>query len=130
MATVADYAILRTDTVSLASTGAPGTLQDLEVPWSIPSNFVAGTNLARPMLTLDVAVTEGTRLVVKLKRPNDATGPIIMDGEFAQGFFGQHFHPFEMPTSFNVDSVLRFEPSGGPLRLRYVIMWHQVTVSD
>lgn len=126
MATVADYAVLRTETVHLADPFVPGSLRELEVPWQIPENFVVGKNLARPILTLDVAIIEETKLTVKMKEG------VIFSGTFAKGFFGQHHEPFTFPTtfSFSFSNALRFQPSGGPMRLRYVIMWHQVTVSD
>lgn len=130
MATVADYAVLRNQTARLSSLSQAGTVPELRVPWSIPQNFVAGTNLARPLLALDIAIEEQTDVAIKLVRSGDATGPVIARGNFTKGFFGQHLEPFLMPNSFNNQSELVFEPEGGPMRIRHVIVWFQVSVPD
>jgi hypothetical protein len=129
--TVADYAVLRDEPVEVGA----GNPSFETTPWFRPSNFVAGTNLAKAILAFKVQalpITSGgttfapsmTYNIRQITVPSvviDRGGPITSDmvharwETFPATGFGQN-----LGTSF------LFTVNAGRARFSDIILWYQV----
>lgn len=125
MATVTDYQVIHEGRLHL---DAATNNHDATLTWKMPSNFVVGTGLARPIIAFMVAPSEGAHLTVFINNREI----------FAPTFTGFHytgfFHPFSANAafpegaSFSTNTPVRLSVSQGSISIDDVTMWYQISI--
>jgi len=122
MAAVADYQVLFDGRFTLAGSNKSKTLT-----FSMPSNFVLGTNKAKPIISFKITPVDDIQLRIEVNQ-RQVMGSTNFNASHTRG----HWTIFSATTAFpegssfpeNVD--VEFHCTSGTVHIDDVVIWYQV----
>lgn len=123
MATLVDYQTLSPARIVL---DASGSTRERTLTWTMPTNFVRGTGVAKPIIAFMVAPADGTHLKIFINHRE------IVAPRFSGFRYTGFFHVFSAATafpegsSFATQTPVRLLVLDGSLVIENVVMWYQV----
>lgn len=118
---VADYQTLSDGSVSISA----GNFKTF--PVTLPSNFVVGTNKARPMLQFKARATSGTPIVkVELNDGQQYSLKLPSNGTVTAAY--EVIYGTKFDTSGG--NTIQFRAQGGNIQVADVVLWYQIKVPD
>lgn len=122
MATVADYQVLFDGRFTLG-----GNVTSKTLTFDMPSNFVFGTNKAKPIISFKITPTDDIQLRIEVNHRQ-----VMGTTNFNQSNTRGHWTIFSATTafpdgtSFPSDVEVRFLCHTGTVHIDDVVMWYQV----